>query len=663
MMLSTLLSCALLLFAQMAQPMFLVQAANATQAPVKSTTAVASAFLATQPAGSDSTAVPFTSLQQPASSSILQASSSVLSSSQPDTTLLPTTSTQESISSSPHSTTLTPNQEATTSVPAATLQEPMSSSPRASLAAADSTAVPASSPHSTTLNPNQEATVTSGPVLQQPMSSSPLVVPFGSTRIPATTSKPGCPPGTAPSLTGAGCWHCPKNTFSAGSACQSCPAFHSSAGGSSSLSDCVPDPWTMTGWSACSVSCGGYGVQTRIVLCATGVNTCDPAAKPAHEQVCNTEPCPQWVSSDYASCSVLQVRNVWCSTGTNSDCDQSLKPDESQVCGAVYWACDSLKPQDQVTCPPRWTAGRWRSSCSVSCGGGGVQTRNIACSSGDDRDCNPNTRPEDSRACAAAVACPTTAASVTAATTAAPETTTASTLTATVSLPRLNLPQETESFVEWRSADLEHVPQWACDLACPTGSAFCRHFRADEFQWPESHCVPSSLLPTDNPSITVTPSQARDQVQTADTPSVTEMRQRARETDQAATTGTKNPQPQGTPNQVKQEDDPEEVQGTQNQANQDGRDGQDGQTQATAEFFGPGDDTVKQGARSHTSSTETEPCGLWCWLLPIIVCSVLLALLCCWCGWLKRSQQRQHEKQLHQMRKECSFSTPKQCQL
>lgn len=503
---------------------------------------------------------------------------------------------------------------------------------------------------------------------------------------PVTTSTPSCPPGTVPTQTG--CTQCPQHSFSAGSVCQSCPAFHSSAAGSASLSDCVPNPWTTTGWSACSVSCGGSGLQTRIVMCSTGDNTCDPAAKPGHERVCNMEACPSWVSSDYASCSVLQVRNVWCSTGTDSDCDQSIKPDESQVCGAVHWACDSLQPNQQGDCPPQWTARSWR-SCSATCGSG-TQTRIVRCSSGQDSDCNANTRPVDSQSCTVA-ACPTTAPPLVMTTAGSMQTTAGSLQTTAASMqttaaslqttfaaslqttvaaqsptwtainanvtgiddarceadcgssssttcpehyePELPfypfsscLPPQTQLDVEWCSSDLQRVPQWACALACPTGSAFCPFFRG-AVRWPESHCVPCQLKPTNNPSATA--------------PSATSARQNSRETE--TDPDSINNQPQDTRSQAAK---------------------QDGQTQAP-DTFGPGDNDVVNQPGAHTSSSKTQSCGLWCWLLPIVVCSSVLVICIAWFGWLKRSQQKKHEDQLRQMRTACSWASPvpSKCQL
>jgi hypothetical protein len=144
--------------------------------------------------------------------------------------------------------------------------------------------------------------------------------------------------------------------------------------------------WVSSGWGACSATCGG-GSQTQTVTCQLNGTTVDNSnctdPMPATSQICNIESCTSshWVTSGFSSCSVscgggTQTQTAVCENAANtvtvsSQCPQPA-PVTSQACNTQ--ACASPPP------PPvtyAWNAGTW-GACSASCGGG-AQARSVIC--------------------------------------------------------------------------------------------------------------------------------------------------------------------------------------------------------------------------------------------------------------------------------------------
>jgi hypothetical protein len=139
-------------------------------------------------------------------------------------------------------------------------------------------------------------------------------------------------------------------------------------------------------WSACTVSCGSGGTQTRSVICqqtqnggvSTVPDTSCTSPVPLRSQACNTQTCldGQYSYGTWSTCSVTcggggQTRTVNCvsSTGVaypdNTHCAGTTEAATQQVCNTA-------------TCPSYgWTAQSW-AACSVTCGAG-VQSRSVQC--------------------------------------------------------------------------------------------------------------------------------------------------------------------------------------------------------------------------------------------------------------------------------------------
>lgn len=164
--------------------------------------------------------------------------------------------------------------------------------------------------------------------------------------------------------------------------------------------------WLIGDWATCSANCGG-GTQTRSVICKdqNGADAADnqcPAPKPALQQTCNTDACPQtygWLTTDWSECSKTcgtgtQTRIVYCANAQGAVADASL--------------CTGTKPASERLCNTQtcastysWVTGAY-STCSRSCGGG-TQTRSVSCQRDDGQFVNASfctgTRPASSRTC------------------------------------------------------------------------------------------------------------------------------------------------------------------------------------------------------------------------------------------------------------------------
>uniref|UniRef100_S4RUX8 Uncharacterized protein n=1 Tax=Petromyzon marinus TaxID=7757 RepID=S4RUX8_PETMA len=129
--------------------------------------------------------------------------------------------------------------------------------------------------------------------------------------------------------------------------------------------------WNFGTWSACSRSCGGSGVRTRLVLCQSPEGQplpetrCDAATRPPAADACPDEgPCVSpgvWHRSSWSPCSTTcgrgtQYREVRClADGGRGDALLLLLPPAD--CGHLE------KPRQQRRCRagrcPRWRASSW----------------------------------------------------------------------------------------------------------------------------------------------------------------------------------------------------------------------------------------------------------------------------------------------------------------
>ncbi|KAG7315026.1 hypothetical protein KOW79_021114 [Hemibagrus wyckioides] len=156
-----------------------------------------------------------------------------------------------------------------------------------------------------------------------------------------------------------------------------------------------PASWSVSRWSACSVSCGA-GQQSRTIRCLRKVmyqreelslpSTC-PSPVPAHTQPCNTHSCPpEWGTGSWSPCSKtcgrgVRTRSVFCHSVSplsgasvlhDSLCELQLKPKSQESC--VMSRC----PKNERL---QWITTNW-GECSVSCGGG-VRNRELHCAERD----------------------------------------------------------------------------------------------------------------------------------------------------------------------------------------------------------------------------------------------------------------------------------------
>merc|ERR1712038_1209536 len=142
---------------------------------------------------------------------------------------------------------------------------------------------------------------------------------------------------------------------------------------------CVAGPETRdyswgawTEWTDCSVSCGGQGTQTRSRDCigpVKGGREC-PKAVDTETRECHAPAC--WTEfGEWSSCSLT------CGgTGTQTRVKTCIEPSEGgQACPAES-KHEETQPCDAPACWEDW--GHW-SACSVSCGGTGTKTRSKSC--------------------------------------------------------------------------------------------------------------------------------------------------------------------------------------------------------------------------------------------------------------------------------------------
>ncbi|CAL8241804.1 unnamed protein product [Merluccius merluccius] len=146
--------------------------------------------------------------------------------------------------------------------------------------------------------------------------------------------------------------------------------------------------WEYDGFSECSESCGG-GVQEAVVIClnkqtreAAEQSVCVSSRRPPQLlQDCNTQPCPpRWQTGAWSSCSAtcgvgLMTRTVACTHRPSRTSNQTRAVRDEE--------CPPSKPGpvqacNRFDCPPSWETQEW-GKCSRTCGGGGIQRREVVC--------------------------------------------------------------------------------------------------------------------------------------------------------------------------------------------------------------------------------------------------------------------------------------------
>jgi hypothetical protein len=93
---------------------------------------------------------------------------------------------------------------------------------------------------------------------------------------------------------------------------------------------------------------------------------------------CNTHPCPTWKTSEWnKNCSIND-----CNDATVTKRFRTVHCEYKDEKVGLYRCNEEPKPNDVEECPrdvcASWRTSEW-SSCSVSCGSGGVRTRSVSC--------------------------------------------------------------------------------------------------------------------------------------------------------------------------------------------------------------------------------------------------------------------------------------------
>ncbi|KAI5101712.1 A disintegrin and metalloproteinase with thrombospondin motifs 12, partial [Silurus meridionalis] len=135
--------------------------------------------------------------------------------------------------------------------------------------------------------------------------------------------------------------------------------------------------WVTGNWSECSTSCG-LGAVWRSVACSSGHDSdCSSTAKPEPAQHCNLQPCAVWRKCVNGCVSGVKYRDVQC---VDSQSGRVLRP----------FHCSDQQPPTL-----EWKHTHW-GQCSQSCGGG-VMERWVFCP--EPERCDTSLRPESSAPC------------------------------------------------------------------------------------------------------------------------------------------------------------------------------------------------------------------------------------------------------------------------
>ncbi|EDO43067.1 predicted protein, partial [Nematostella vectensis] len=179
--------------------------------------------------------------------------------------------------------------------------------------------------------------------------------------------------------------------------------------------------WKMDGFSACTASCAG-GYQVRRVFCARDRDGkvvddifCDYKSKPQTRRQCNDSPCPpRWFISGWSACSSTcgqgkQVRRVVCRR-VEKDNRETLSPIRDDYCDSRARPVDRQRC-NEGPCTTKWLTSQW-SECYPKCGRG-ISTRMVYCVSVTDESqkypdtlCNNSTRPQNQKQCVSDRVCP-----------------------------------------------------------------------------------------------------------------------------------------------------------------------------------------------------------------------------------------------------------------
>ncbi|XP_058230683.1 A disintegrin and metalloproteinase with thrombospondin motifs 12 isoform X2 [Hemibagrus wyckioides] len=136
--------------------------------------------------------------------------------------------------------------------------------------------------------------------------------------------------------------------------------------------------WVVGNWSECSTSCG-LGAVWRSVVCSSGQDSdCSSTARPEPAQHCNLQPCAVWRKCVEGCVSGMKYRDVQC---VDSQSGRVLRP----------FHCSDQPPPPTV----QWKHTHW-GQCSQSCGGG-VMERSVFCP--EPERCDVSLRPESSAPC------------------------------------------------------------------------------------------------------------------------------------------------------------------------------------------------------------------------------------------------------------------------
>uniref|UniRef100_A0A3P9NKD0 ADAM metallopeptidase with thrombospondin type 1 motif 7 n=1 Tax=Poecilia reticulata TaxID=8081 RepID=A0A3P9NKD0_POERE len=157
--------------------------------------------------------------------------------------------------------------------------------------------------------------------------------------------------------------------------------------------DAGPAFWVTGNWSTCSTSCG-LGAVWRTLVCSTGSESdCDQTKRPAPARQCYLRPCSTWKVGEWSKCTKnceggMRFREVQCFDLRDQ---RPLRPFH---CRAMFTRPLTQMPCNVQTCLD-WYTSSW-GQCSEVCGGG-EQQRIVTCPE-DDR-CDQDLQPSAIQSC------------------------------------------------------------------------------------------------------------------------------------------------------------------------------------------------------------------------------------------------------------------------